>query len=100
MKNPMNLFWGLVLIGIGVLLLGSELNWWMVNLEKIVVYLLPLILIITGVRFVIDNDYLFIIIAILVIVLFGCLIVNKPAIFHLKDLNNFVHLGVTKLRML
>lgn len=77
--NPMKFFWGLVSLGIGILLLGTNLSWWSANVWEVLWYLWPVIIIVLGLRFIIGNDKIFMVLAVLVVLTGGYLAVRNPA---------------------
>lgn len=96
--NPMKLFWGLFLIAVGILLLGVNLSWWYFSMGALWI-LWPLILIVVGIRFMVSDDYIFIIVAFLLIFAASYIIVVRPAGFPLRKYRIFHILSLESNRM-
>jgi hypothetical protein len=76
--NPMRFFWGLVIAGSGILLIGVNLGWWNADIWSLIWYLWPLIFIVLGLRFLINNDAIFMGIVLILVLLSGYIAIKKP----------------------
>lgn len=80
MNNPMKFFWGLVFTGIGVLLLGTNLGWWSAEVWNMFWLFWPMIFIVLGIRFLVNDDLIFSVVALILVLGTGYLIINQPPV--------------------
>lgn len=66
--------WGLVLITIGLIFMGVNMGWWSVNAWDWILQFWPVILILVGLRKLIDSDFVFNFIALLIFIGIFCLL--------------------------
>jgi len=81
--NIGRLIWGLIFVGAGLFILGTKLGWWQQEVLEHLLFFWPIILILIGLRLIVKNDQLYLLIFLVILIGIMFFAIKNP--YDLRD---------------